>query len=406
MRVGDRRPMPNHPQRPDIHLLDGRFYASQPHAQFDWMRAHAPAYWDDASGLWGITRHGTVMELSKRPDLFCNSGSSRPDAPPIPSMINLDDPAHRRRRALVSAGFTPRRVAAHEPAIRRICAGLIERAAAQGRVDFVRALAAPLPMMVIGDLLGVEPADHDRLLRWSDDLVSGLSATATPEAQAATVQAFAEYSAYHRAVVAERRARPADHRSDLISVLVHAEIEGERLDDEALLQESLLILVGGDETTRHVISGGMYALLRHPDQYRQLRARPAAIPRAIEEMLRWVTPIQNMNRTATQDIALHGETIRRGDKVLLLYPAANRDGSVFADPHDFVVDRDPNPHVAFGGYGAHFCLGASLARLELRVMFEELLARIPEIELASDAAPPLRPSNFIVGIESLPVVVR
>lgn len=188
-----------------------------------------------------------------------------------------------------------------------------------------------------------------------------------------------------------------------MSLLVHAEIDGDRLDDEALLQESLLILVGGDETTRHVISGGMYALLRHPEQHARLRREPQRVPLAVEEMLRWVTPIQNMNRTATRDVELHGETIRAGDKVLLLYAAANRDDTVFAAPYRFDVGREPNPHVAFGGYGAHFCLGASLARLELRIMFEELLARAPRLELASDTPPPLRPSNFIVGIEHLPV---
>jgi cytochrome P450 family 142 subfamily A polypeptide 1 len=396
--------MPTHPVNADIHLLDGRFYAGDAHRHFDWMRAHAPLYWDDASQLWGVSRHADVMQLSKRPDVFCNGGSSRPDAPPIPSMINLDDPAHRQRRALVSKGFTPRRVADHEPGIRRVCGELIERAAARGRFDFVREIAAPLPMIVIGDLLGVARADHDRLLRWSEDMLGGLSATAPPEAHAAATRAFAEYSDYHREVVADRRARPL--QDDLMSALVYAEIDGERLDDDALLQESLLILIGGDETTRHVISGGMYELLRHPDQQRRLRAEPRRIPGAVEEMLRWVTPIQTMNRTATRDVTLHGETIRAGEKVLLLYPAANRDERVFAEPHRFDVGREPNPHVAFGGYGAHFCLGASLARLELRVMFEELMSRLPNLELASAEVPRRRASNFIVGLEELPVLVR
>jgi cytochrome P450 family 142 subfamily A polypeptide 1 len=395
--------MPTHPINPDIHLLDGRFYAGDPHRHFDWMRAHAPVYWDDVSQLWGVTRHADVMELSARRDLFCSSGSSRPDAPPLPSMINLDDPAHRRRRALVSKGFTPRRIADHEPKIRRICVDLIERAAAKRHFDFVRDIAAPLPMSVIGDLLGIEPEDHDTLLRWSEDLLSGLSASATPETQAAVLRAFDEYSAYHRHVVADRRRKPL--QEDLISILVHAEVDGERLDDEALLQESLLILIGGDETTRHVVSGGMYSLLQNPDQHRRLIDAPGCIPTAVEEMLRWVTPIQNMNRTATRDVALHGQTIRSGDKVLLLYPAANRDERVFTEPHRFEITRNPNPHVAFGGYGAHFCLGASLARLELRVMFEEIIRRLPNLEYAAQGPPPLRPSNFIVGIEHLPVTV-
>ena len=232
---------------------------------------------------------------------------------------------------------------------------------------------------------------------------SQAAASAPPEALDAALHAFEEYSLYHRRVVADRRAKPP--QDDLMSALVYAEIDGERLDDEALLQESLLILIGGDETTRHVISGGMHALLQHPGQRRQLADAPARIPAAVEEMLRWVTPIQNMNRTATRDIELHGETIRAGDKVLLLYPAANRDERVFAEPHRFDIERSPNPHVAFGGYGAHFCLGASLARLELCVMFDELIPRLPTLELVSDDPPPLRPSNFIVGIERLPVRV-
>jgi cytochrome P450 family 142 subfamily A polypeptide 1 len=396
--------MPNHPVNPDIHLLDGRFYADDQHRHFDWLRANAPVYWDETSQLWGVTRHADVMDASKRPAVFCSSGSSRPDAPPVASMINLDDPAHRRRRALVSTGFTPRRVADHEPKIRRICADLLDRAAAKRQFDFVREVAAPLPMIVIGDLLGVAAEDHDMLLRWSEDLIGALSATASAEALDATMRAFGEYSAYHQAVVADRRAKPL--QDDLMSVLVHAEIDGERLDDDALLQESLLILVGGDETTRHVLSGGMHALLRNPDQLERLLGAPHLISSAVEEMLRWVTPIQNMNRTATRDTELHGQRIRAGDKVLLLYVAANRDERVFVHPHRFDVAREPNPHVAFGGYGAHFCLGASLARLELRVMFEELLRRPLLLELTSDQPPPLRPSNFIVGLESLPVQVR
>jgi cytochrome P450 family 142 subfamily A polypeptide 1 len=187
-----------------------------------------------------------------------------------------------------------------------------------------------------------------------------------------------------------------------MSVLVQAEIEGERMSDEDLLQEGLLILVGGNETTRHVLTGGCEALCRHPDERRALLEDPRRIPTAVEEMLRWVTPIQNMNRTATRDVTLRGETIREGDKVLLLYPSANRDATVFADPFRFDVSRDPNPHVAFG-FGAHFCLGASLARLELRVLFEELLPRLPDMRLVHDAPPPAVPSNFIRGITSLEV---
>jgi cholest-4-en-3-one 26-monooxygenase len=391
--------VPDHPTRPEVRLLDGRFYAGDPHRHFRWMREHAPLYRDEPGGVWGVTLHEDIISMSRDPETFCSRGSSRPDAPVIPSMINMDDPAHRRRRNLVNKGLTPRRVLDHEPRVRQICTELIDRVAPRGRCDFVRDVAAPLPMIVIGDMLGVEPEDRDVLLHWSDDLIAATSATASPEVADAGARAFVEYADYAHRVIRDRRTRPRD---DLMSILVHAEIDGERLDDEEIMQEGLLILVGGDETTRHVISGGMEALIRNPAERRRLIDDPTLVPSAVEEMLRWVTPIQNMNRTATRDVELRGQRIREGDKLLLLYPSGNRDERVFDDPFRFDVGRAPNDHVAFG-HGAHFCLGASLARLELRVMFEELLRRLPDLALESDAPLPLRPSNFIVGLEVMPV---
>jgi cytochrome P450 family 142 subfamily A polypeptide 1 len=396
--------MPDHPVNPEIRLLDGDWYADDPHPYFDWMRANAPVYFDEAAGVWGVTRHDLVMRMSKDSEHFCNRYGMRPDSPPIPSMINLDGNDHKRRRNLVNRGFTPRRVAEYEGMVRRICDELIDKAAERGEVDFVRDIAAPLPMAMIGDMLGVEPVDFDKLLHWSDDLILGTNAKASPEVMMNAAKAAGEYAEYNRKVVAERRAKP--QQSDLMSILVHAEIDGEKLEDEALLQESLLILVGGDETTRHVISGGMYQLMKNPDQRQILIDDPSKIPTAVEEMLRWVTPIQNMARTATADIEVEGQRIEKGQKLLLLYGAANRDDRVFEDPHRFDVQRSPNDHVAFGGHGAHFCLGSSLARLELRVMFDRLIERLPEMQLASDTNPPMRPSNFIVGIEEMPVVVE
>lgn len=397
---------PAAPTHPEIRLLEGDFYRDDPQPAFAWMREHAPVYLDtSAQGmrLWGIARHEDVMALSKTPRSFCSGQGSRPDSPAIPSMINMDDPEHVRRRALVNSGFTPRRVAAHEPFIRRTCHELLDAVIERGECDFVRDLAAPLPMIMIGELLGVEPEDRDVLLQWSDDLIQGTNAAASPEVVGRAARAAADYALYNQRVVSDRRAHPRD---DLMSILVHAEVDGEGLDDEEILHDGLLILVGGDETTRHVISGGMKALIDHPDQRQQLIDDPGAIPTAVEEMLRWVTPIQNMNRTATRDLELRGQKIREGDRLLLLYVSANRDERVFVDPFRFDVARQPNDHVAFGGYGPHFCLGSSLARLELRVMFETLLERLPDLELASDEPPPLRPSNFIVGYESMPVTFR
>jgi cytochrome P450 family 142 subfamily A polypeptide 1 len=327
-------------------------------------------------------------------------GGIRPDADPMPHMIDFDDPAHKRRRGLVNKGFTLRRVAAREDRIREIARGLIEHNRAKGEFDFVMELAAWLPLVVIGDMLGIERDHYPKLLEWSDILLRGTGGG--PEALVRATQAFVEYTEYQRAVIEDRRAKPP--QDDLVSILVHAELDGERLDDETILSESLLILIGGDETTRHVITGGFYQLMRHPEQWRLLAAHPSKIPTAVEEMLRWVTPIRNMARHATRDVELRGQRIRKGQKLLLLYPSANRDEEVFRDPQRFDVERSPNEHLAFG-HAAHFCLGASLARLELRVMFEELLARMPDLRLVSDEPPPLRVSNFITGYEHLPVRV-
>jgi cytochrome P450 family 142 subfamily A polypeptide 1 len=384
--------MPDHPTHPDIDLMAGEFYAGDPHPLFAWMRTNAPLYWDEPRQVWGVTLHEDIQRVSRDPGTFCNRHGMRPDSPPIPSMINYDDPLHKKRRGLVNRGFTKGRIADQEAKVRRVCRELIAGVASRGECEFVRDVAAPLPMIMIGDMLGVAPEDRDDLLRWSDDLIDGTSATASPEAAARAGAAFGEYAAYNRKVVADRRSRAAG--DDLMSILVHAEIDGDRLDDEALLQESLLILVGGDETTRHVITGGMLQLLRNPEQRDALVADPSRIPIAVEEMLRWVTPIQNMARTATRDVELRGQQVREGDKLLLLYPSGNRDATVFSEPDRFDAGRDPNPHLAFGGYGTHFCLGSSL---------EELLRWLPDMALATEEVPPMRPSNFITGIQRMPV---
>ena len=393
--------MPDHPTNERVALTDGRFWARDPHEELAWLRAHAPVYWDARGQTWGIARYEDVLAVSRDPQTFSNAGGIRPDNPPLRHMIDLDDPEHKRRRNLVNRGFTRLRVAEREPRIRAICVDLIERNRRRGAFDFVMDLAAWLPLITIGDMLGVEADAYDDLLRWSDDLIRGTGAVSveTMERAAASYEA---YNVYQRRVIADRRTRPP--QGDLVSILVHAEIDGERLTDEQILEESLLILIGGDETTRHVITGGMYQLFRHPAQLAALAAEPALIPNAVEEMLRWVTPIKNMARTATRDVALRGQRIEAGQKLVLLYPSANRDEDVFPEPMRFDIRRTPNEHLAFG-YGAHFCLGASLARLELRVFFEELLARLPDLRLATEAPLERRISNFISGLEAMPVTV-
>jgi cholest-4-en-3-one 26-monooxygenase len=356
------------PINPDVRLLDGGFYADDPHPAFEWMRAHAPVYWDPTASVWGIARYEDVMAVSKDPATFCNSGGTRPDAPAMADMINLDDPFHRQRRALVNKGFTVRRVRELEPRIREICVQSSERAKRRGRFDFVNDLAAWVPLIVVGDMLGVEPEAREALLRWSDEMVCSSGATDLACIERG-MRAFDAYVEYQRRIIAERRDKGG--RDDLVSVLLRSEIDGCRLTDEEIVMESLLILVGGDETTRHVMTGGAYELLRRPQDWRFLADNPSAVATAVEEMLRWVSPIKNMARTATRDVALGGRMIHAGQKLLLLYP--------------------------------HYCLGASLARLELRVFFEEVIARLPALELVEDGALPRRASNFISGIERMMV---
>jgi cytochrome P450 family 142 subfamily A polypeptide 1 len=393
----------DHPTHPDVDLVSGEFWGRDPHDTFDWMRAHAPVYFDEVNGVWGIARYHDVKHVSRTPQAFSSAGGIRPDSPALPMMIDMDDPAHTMRRKLVNRGFTPRRVRDEEDRVRRVCDDIIDRVCGRGACDFVWDIAAPLPLIMIGDALGVAPEDRDRLMRWSDDLLRGL--VGISEDNPATIraaEAFLEYTEYAHDVVADRRACP---REDLMSVLVHAEVDGDRLGPDDLVHESLLILIGGDETTRHVISGGMAQLALHPEQWATVVADRSGLPAAVEEMLRWVSPIKNMARTVVDDVELGGQRLAAGDKVLLLYPSANRDGDVFADPHTFDIARSPNEHVAFG-FGPHFCLGNSLARLETRVMFDRLADRLPDLRLAdgiTESRLERRPANFVSGYESMPV---
>ncbi|MFD4293477.1 cytochrome P450 [Rhodococcus sp. NPDC058505] len=387
--------------RPDIELVDGRFYAGElgdPREAYAWMRVNEPVFRDRA-GMAAAASHAAVVAAERDAGLFSNAGGIRPEIGPLPHMIDMDDPRHLHRRKLVNTGFTRKRVEAKVDDIARICDDLIDAVVDRGECDFVRDLAAPLPMAVIGDMLGVRPQERAMFLEWSDDLVRAQGSNASDEAIDRMMAAYVAFVEFTMRTIEERRTAPTD---DLTSVLVHAEVDGQRLTDEEIVAETLLILIGGDETTRHVLSGGMEQLLRDPRQRDTLIADRALMPSALEEMLRWVSPVKNMCRTVTRDVEFHGTRMHEGEKMMLLFEAANFDEAAFENPATFDITRNPNPHIAFG-FGSHFCLGNQLARLEGRLMFERLLDRIPTMELAADGPLPRRPANFVTGIETMPV---
>ena len=378
-----------------IDLLDGDFYAGDPDPTYAWLREHAPLYRDDTNALWGVSRHHDIVAIEKDAATFCSSQGYRPNLPSDDSMIGEDDPRHHERRRLVSRRFTPNAVSRHEDHVRSVVTGLLDAVASNGRCDVVEELAAPLPAKVIGHLLGFPDDAWSKVKYWSE---ATIVAGGGPRYMADSVaEAFGDYCEHAAALAEARRSAPTD---DVFSAWIQAEAEGV-LSPAEVLSEGLLLVDGGAETTRTVITGTVLALIEHPDQYRRLLDEPELLPVAVEEFIRWVTPILNMRRTATRDVEVAGTRVAQGDELLLMYSSANRDEEVFGPTADrFDVGRNPNPHIAFG-FGTHFCLGAALARLEIRVMFEELLPRLKNLRLAG---PPERiPNAFVRGFEALPI---
>ncbi|MGQ0802365.1 MAG: cytochrome P450 [Actinomycetota bacterium] len=380
-----------------IDLLDGDFYAGDPDPTYAWLRRHAPLYHDETNQLWGVSRHHDVVAIEKDAATFCSSHGYRPNLPSDNSMIGEDDPRHHERRRLVARRFTPNAVSKHEDHVRSVVTGLVDAVAAHGRCDVVEDLAAPLPAKVIGHLLGFSDDQWEKVKYWSEaTIVAGGGPRYMSDG---VTDAFSDYCEHAAALADARRATPTD---DVMSVWTGAEADGV-LSPEEVLSEGLLLVDGGAETTRTVITGAVLALIEHPDQYRRLLADPGLLPVAVEEFIRWVTPILNMRRTATRDTEVAGTPVRAGDELLLMYSSANRDEEVFGPNGDRLdVGRDPNPHVAFG-VGTHFCLGAALARLEIRVMFEELLPRLRDLRVAPGGAPERIPGAFVRGFKSLPI---
>ena len=392
-----------------INLLDGAFYAGDPWPAYRWLRDEHPVYRDDVNGLWGISRYTDVVEIEKHPSRYSSASGSRPRVTPQNSMIDSDDPAHQSRRRMVARRFTPKAVKQAEDDIRRVVTTLIDRVAPLGECEVVRDLAAPFPAAVIGQKLGFPPELWDKCREWSEftmhDGGQYPADGSTLATSARTIDAVLEFAVEVMTLVAQRRDDPRD---DLISVWANQELDWpdgtrRRMTDDELVSEALLVLDGGAETTRSVIGTTCVDLIRHPDQRALLVDDPTILATTgVEEFIRWVSPLLNMARTATEDHDLHGVDVKAGDEILLMYASANRDERVFTDPDRFDVTRAHNLHVAFG-FGTHFCLGASLARLEIRVMFEELLRRLPDMRLAPGAEPQIVPAAFSRAYDAVSV---
>jgi cholest-4-en-3-one 26-monooxygenase len=391
---------------PDLFDLS-LFADGPPHELFGHLRAESPVCFlpeRGGPGFWGVFTYDELFEVSRHPQLYGSNPSvfighddNGDDTGSSELMINQDPPRHTQLRKLVNKGFTPRQIAAIEPRIRERVIAILDAAAAKGSFDLVSDVAVEVPLQVIAELVGVPEGDRHRVFGWTERMMT----IDDPELGGSVEDARAaigEMFAYVDGLVAERADGDGD---DLLTVLLQAEVEGARLSPFDIDLFFMLLMNAGSETTRNLITGGMLTLFQHPDERARLAADPALLPTAVEEMLRWVTPVMHFRRTARADTELGGASIREGDKVVMWYSSANRDESQFPDAGRFDVGRTPNDHVAFGAGGPHFCLGASLARLEARIVFEELLERVPAL---APAGPVKRlGSNFINGIKSLPV---
>jgi cytochrome P450 family 142 subfamily A polypeptide 1 len=388
-----------------IDILDPNLYAGDPHPAYKWLRDEAPAYWDPVNRIWGISRHSDVQAIERDTARYSSASGSRPLIDMSASMINRDDPRHQQQRKLVSGRFSPRAVRSHEDRVRALAAELIAAAAAKGTADVVEDLAAPLPAMVIGELLGFDRALWPKCREWSERTMSAAGfRNDDPSQPAGSPEAVGEFAAAFYELIEARRTEPRD---DLVSAWVHGRLGsasgGQALDIPEIIQEGLLLLDGGAETTRSVIGQTIWNLARFPDQRQILLADSSVLAAtAVEEFIRFATPVLNMRRTVTADHELHGEQLRAGDQVLLMYGAANTDDREFDEPLRFDVTRRHNHHVAFG-LGTHFCLGANLARLELRVVFQELLRRFPAFRLAPGSEPAFAPGYFTRTLRELRV---
>ena len=385
-------------ERLAIDLLAPELYGGDPYPTYAWMRANEPIYWDQSNELWGIARYDDIVDIEKRKDVFINSdtekGGYRPNLPADNAIIGLDDPLHMKRRNMVSRRFTPRAASAWEDDIRGKVTKLLDAVRDNGgSAEVINELAAPLPAMMIGKLLGFEEDDWPKLKHWSETTIA-LGGGPRYFNDAGMISAI-EFAGAAAELFEAKKSCPAD---DIFSFYTTAEVNGCPFDPNDAIADALLLLDGGAETTRTVIAWTILNLISNPAEMAKLR-NGADLTVAVEEMIRYVTPIHNMCRVAKVDAEVNGVTIPKGNQVVLMYSSANRDEAHFDRPEEFLVDRTPNNHISFG-FGTHFCLGASLARLEIRVFFEELLRRTSSRKLTPGTEPVEMANAFVRGIES------
>jgi len=363
-----------------------------------WLRDNEPVFWSEKTKAFIVTRYDDVVHVSKHPAIFCSGQGVLPGPRVVKiGMIDEDEPRHGEMRSLINRGFTPRMVRKWEQIFQEITDEALDAIAERSECDFVEDVAVPLPLILIAEMIGIRREDRERFHRWSDAMIGSTGNIDKPEVVAAAAQASFEYIHYVTGIIEDRRREP---REDLISILVRAkddgvlrQLEGREIDDsffadrseehramsnDELIKMCILLFVAGNETTRNGLSGAMQLLIENPGARRRLVDDPALIPQAVEEMLRLTSPVLSFLRTATRDTELRGVPIAEGQQVLMIYGSANRDAAVFEDPETFDIDRRP-AHVAFG-IGNHFCLGANLARMEMRVALRELLRRFPDME--------------------------
>ncbi|HEY8543986.1 MAG TPA: cytochrome P450 [Acidimicrobiales bacterium] len=400
-----------------IDVLDPRFY-DDPWEAYRWLRHNAPLWWDEANELWVVSKHEDVSHISRHQELYSAAQGVRPKVAAPMSIISMDDPEHTRQRRLINKGFTPRTVRRLTEHMRELTNQIIDEIAERGEVDFVEDVAIHVPLIVIAELMGLDPDQRLDLYRWSDAMMAGDGHTDPDDpVLIKAAEAGGEFATMCLELIEQRRRDGST--DDIIGILTHAYDEGEltradgaataepvvddRMTNDELMMFLILLVVAGNETTRNAISGGLRALSMFPEEKERLLAHPELYDLAVEEIIRYVSPVLSFIRTVTQDHTYKGVDLKAGDRVFMLYQSANRDEDVFEDPDRLIIDRDPNPHLAFG-IGTHYCLGANLARNEVKVVFQELFKRLSDIRAKDPSELSRGDSSLVLSIDHLPAV--